>query len=609
MQENNNPEDKPRRPRTPRPRRTANTTGNAAPEQQNASEGALANVATVSDGAASNESSASGERRPRGPRLVRNKQRQRRDRDGAPSSGEVAADGQAVSEEGAAFANAERGEGRREGRNEGRSDGRRNGSQNGPRSGPRNSPQNGPQNRSRDGRRDNRRDSRNDGPREGRHNGRRDESGGELSGEAQQDSQRSNSPEGENRSRRDPSQGRPNNRGPRDRAPGAKGAGFGRNGKPGARPRDGDDDGDQGGNQKLQKVLADAGLGSRREIEDWILAGRVSVNGKPAHQGQRVTAQDRINVNGKPVYLKRTTRAARVLVYHKPEGEIVSRADPEGRPSVFDKLPSLKGGRWIAIGRLDFNTSGLLLLTDNGDLANKLMHPRSAIEREYAVRLLGQLSEEQAEELMDGVMLEDGLARFGKLEDKGGEGANHWYQVTLSEGRNREVRRMFELMDLTVSRLMRVRYGPINLPRDLHRGAWAELPAQDVAALNNAAAKTPDENLPPHASALADVFGDVPKARPRGRRPPGAMGNGMTNHMAGQRQGRGGKSGGKSGGQGRGQSQGRGQGGGQGSGPRADGQQRRQGGAGRGTQQTGAASGGQPRQGGAGKPRRRPQGR
>lgn len=605
MQENNNPEDKPRRPRTPRPRRTANTTGKAAPEQQNASESALANGAPSQFDAAPTESTTSGERSPRGPRVTRNKPRTRRD--GSSSAGEVAADGQAASEADTAFANAERGEGRSEGRNEGRSDGRRNG----PRNGPRNGQQNGPQNRSRDGRRDNRRDNRSEGPREGRLNGRRDESGGELGGDAQQDSLRSRSPEGENRSRRDPSQGRPNNRGPRDRAPGAKGAGFGRNGKSGARSRDGDDDGDQGGNQKLQKVLADAGLGSRREIEDWILAGRVSVNGKPAHQGQRVTAQDRINVNGKPVYLNRTTRAARVLVYHKPEGEIVSRADPEGRPSVFDKLPSLKGGRWIAIGRLDFNTSGLLLLTDNGDLANKLMHPRSAIEREYAVRLLGQLSEEQAEELMDGVMLEDGLARFGKLEDKGGEGANHWYQVTLSEGRNREVRRMFELMDLTVSRLMRVRYGPINLPRDLHRGAWAELPAQDVAALNNAAAKTPDENLPPHASALADVFGDVPKARPRGRRPPGAMGNGMTNHMAGQgqRQGRGGKSGGKSGGQGRGQGQGRVQGGGQGSGPRADGQQRRQGGAGRGPQQTGVASGGQPRQGGAGKPRRRPQGR
>lgn len=236
---------------------------------------------------------------------------------------------------------------------------------------------------------------------------------------------------------------------------------------------------------RLQKALADSGFGSRRELEEWIIAGRVSVNGQPADIGQKVGPTDRIKVNGKLVNLKFSDRAPRVLIYHKPEGEIVSRDDPEGRPSVFESLPNLRKGRWIAIGRLDFNTSGLLLFTDNGALANRLMHPRFGLEREYAVRILGELSEEQQKQLQQGVMLEDGEARFDTLVDGGGEGSNHWYRVTLSEGRNREVRRMFEALGLTVSRLMRVRYGVVNLPRQLRRGAWAEMSDVDVRALSD----------------------------------------------------------------------------------------------------------------------------
>ncbi len=237
---------------------------------------------------------------------------------------------------------------------------------------------------------------------------------------------------------------------------------------------------------RLQKVLAEAGYGSRRELEEWIVAGRVSVNGMPAGVGQKVGPGDRVKINGKLVNLRFTERAPRVLMYHKPEGEIVSRDDPEGRPTVFERLPVLRKGRWIAIGRLDFNTSGLLLFTNNGELANRLMHPRYEIEREYAVRVIGELGEEQIETLKNGVALEDGEARFSTVADGGGEGSNHWYRVTISEGRNREVRRMFEAIGLTVSRLMRVRYGPVQMPRQLKRGGWAEMPDDDVRALSAA---------------------------------------------------------------------------------------------------------------------------
>lgn len=235
--------------------------------------------------------------------------------------------------------------------------------------------------------------------------------------------------------------------------------------------------------QRLHKVLAAAGIGSRREIEEWIIAGRISVNGEPADVGQKVGPGDRVRVNGKLMPLRFAPRIPRVVLYHKPEGEIVSRDDPEGRPTVFDRLPVLRKGRWIAVGRLDFNTSGLLLFVNDGDLANKLMHPRYELDREYAVRILGELDEAQKNALLQGIELEDGPAKFNTLLDAGGEGANHWYRVTLSEGRNREVRRMFEALALTVSRLMRVRYGPVVLPSRLKRGMWEDMAVEDVCAL------------------------------------------------------------------------------------------------------------------------------
>ena len=235
--------------------------------------------------------------------------------------------------------------------------------------------------------------------------------------------------------------------------------------------------------QKLHKMLAQAGLGSRRELEEWIVAGRVSVNGKPAHIGQRIDPQDRVRVNGKQVNLKFAARTPRVILYHKQEGEIVSRDDPQGRPSVFEKLPRIGGGRWVNVGRLDFNTEGLLIFTSNGELANRLMHPRYELEREYAVRVIGELREEQEQALLDGITLEDGEARFKTLISRGGEGTNRWYHVTLNEGRNREVRRMFEAIGVQVSRLIRVRFGPVSLPPRLKRGMSYELPEEDVRAL------------------------------------------------------------------------------------------------------------------------------
>ena len=235
--------------------------------------------------------------------------------------------------------------------------------------------------------------------------------------------------------------------------------------------------------ERIQKVLAAAGYASRREVEDWIVAGRVSVNGMPSFLGQKIVPGDKVKVNGRLINVRFAERAARVLVYHKPEGEIVSRDDPEGRPSVFDRLPALRRGRWIAIGRLDFNTSGLLLFTDNGELANRMMHPRYELDREYAVRLLGELSEEQMKQLVEGVQLEDGPARFGSIREEGGEGSNRWYRVTITEGRNREVRRMFEALGLTVSRLMRVRYGSVELPRRLKRGMYEEMAYELVQKL------------------------------------------------------------------------------------------------------------------------------
>lgn len=243
--------------------------------------------------------------------------------------------------------------------------------------------------------------------------------------------------------------------------------------------------------ERLQKVLAQLGLGSRREVEEWIVEGRISVNGLPATLGQKVGPGDRVKYNGKLIPLKFSARPPRLLIYHKSEGEIVSRDDPEGRPSVFERLPVLRRGRWIAVGRLDFNTSGLLLFTNDGTLANRLMHPRYELEREYAVRLLGTLSDEQADSLTTGIELEDGPARFSTLRDEGGEGVNHWYRVTLFEGRNREVRRMFEAVGLTVSRLMRVRYGPVSMPSRLKRGMWMELSEAEVCEIAGLPAPQP----------------------------------------------------------------------------------------------------------------------
>lgn len=242
--------------------------------------------------------------------------------------------------------------------------------------------------------------------------------------------------------------------------------------------------------QKLHKMLAQSGLGSRRELEEWIVAGRISVNGKPAHVGQRIGPQDRVRVNGKPVNLRFASRTPRVLLYHKQEGEIVSRDDPEGRPSVFDKLPRIGGGRWVNVGRLDFNTEGLLIFTSNGELANKLMHPRYELEREYAVRVIGELQPEQEQALREGVVLEDGEAHFNNLHSRGGEGTNRWYHVTLNEGRNREVRRLFEAIGVAVSRLIRIRFGPVSLPPRLKRGMFHELSQDEVKSLLKALPKT-----------------------------------------------------------------------------------------------------------------------
>ncbi|MDR0378409.1 MAG: pseudouridine synthase [Candidatus Accumulibacter sp.] len=235
--------------------------------------------------------------------------------------------------------------------------------------------------------------------------------------------------------------------------------------------------------ERLHKLLAQSGLGSRREMEDAISAGRVSINGKTARIGQSAVRGDRVKFDGRLVRLKFSGRLPRVLLYHKPEGEIVSRDDPQRRPSVFAALPRLSGARWVAVGRLDFNTGGLLLFTTSGELADRLMHPRHELIREYAVRILGELTPETRLRLLRGIELDDGPARFSTLDEAGGDGVNHWYRVSLAEGRNREVRRLFEAVGITVSRLMRVRYGPIVLPPRLRRGQVLELGEREVRQL------------------------------------------------------------------------------------------------------------------------------
>lgn len=234
---------------------------------------------------------------------------------------------------------------------------------------------------------------------------------------------------------------------------------------------------------KLHKLLAQAGLGSRREMEELIATGSVTINGRVATIGDRAGPDDMVRVGKRTIHFRSDARPPRVILYHKPEGEIVSHDDPEGRPSVFDKLPQLRSSKWISIGRLDYNTSGLLIFTTDGELANRLMHPRFEVEREYTVRIMGRLTQEVVAQLTTGIELEDGLAKFDHLSDQGGEGSNHWYRVILKEGKNREVRRMFETVGMMVSRLMRVRFGPINLPPRLKRGKWMELDEVEIKRL------------------------------------------------------------------------------------------------------------------------------
>ena len=247
---------------------------------------------------------------------------------------------------------------------------------------------------------------------------------------------------------------------------------------------------------KLHKVLAQAGMGSRLEMEQLIMEGRITVNNEPAHIGQRIQFGDHVKVNGKPIRFRIDPPPARVIAYHKPAGEVVTNDDPQNRPTVFRRLPKLHQGKWQSVGRLDLNTEGLLLFTSSGELANRLMHPRFGLQREYAVRVLGALSKDEKQKLLDGVSLEDGMAQFGSIEEGGGEGSNCWYRVTISEGRNREVRRMFEAVGHAVSRLIRIRYGAMMLPRGLKRGAWLELDDSDIRGLVHAAGPSRDDMQP-----------------------------------------------------------------------------------------------------------------
>jgi 23S rRNA pseudouridine2605 synthase len=272
---------------------------------------------------------------------------------------------------------------------------------------------------------------------------------------------------------------------------------------------------------KLHKVLAQSGMGSRLEMEQLILEGRISVNNEPAHIGQRIQFGDSIKVNGKPIRFRIDPPPARVIAYHKPVGEVVTHDDPQNRPTVFRRLPKLHQGKWQSVGRLDLNTEGLLLFTTSGELANNLMHPRFGLEREYAVRVLGSLNKEEKTQLLQGVRLDDGIAQFGSIEDGGGEGSNCWYRVTISEGRNREVRRMLEAVGHAVSRLIRIRYGAMVLPRGLKRGAWMELDEADIQSLvkvsgGRAAQRDGGESLA--ASSPTRSEGDAPGGRRRNGR-------------------------------------------------------------------------------------------
>jgi len=275
---------------------------------------------------------------------------------------------------------------------------------------------------------------------------------------------------------------------------------------------------------RLQKILAQAGYGSRREIETWISQGQIVINGKPATLGDRVRPFDKIKLNGQLIPAERLLyKERRLIIYHKPVGQVTTRNDPEGRPTVFDQLPRLRGGRWVAVGRLDINTSGLLLFTTDGQLANTLMHPRHEIEREYAVRVLGEVTPEMIRRLKEGVMLDDTLAKAQDVKVGGGEGANRWYNIVLKEGRNREIRRLWESLGVKVNRLIRVRFDSITLPRDLRAGSHLELTEQQMASLVKLTplderADKPAANDPPSAAKRGHGRRAVhknPKQKPR----------------------------------------------------------------------------------------------
>jgi 23S rRNA pseudouridine2605 synthase len=259
---------------------------------------------------------------------------------------------------------------------------------------------------------------------------------------------------------------------------------------------------------KLHKVLAQAGVGSRRDMEELIQEGRITVNGEPAHTGQRISFGDRVEVNGKPVRLRIVPPPARIIAYHKPAGEIVTHDDPQHRPTVFRRLPRLQQGKWQSVGRLDINTEGLLLFTNSGGLANQLMHPRFGVEREYAVRVVGTLDDESRARLLEGVEVEGQRAAFQSIANGGGEGLNHWYRVVITEGRNREVRKLFDVVGLTVSRLIRIRYGTVVLPHGLKRGVWIDLEEGDLRAIRRLASGNGN---------VAGNGGDRPAARPDDR--------------------------------------------------------------------------------------------
>jgi 23S rRNA pseudouridine2605 synthase len=266
---------------------------------------------------------------------------------------------------------------------------------------------------------------------------------------------------------------------------------------------------------KLHKVLAQSGVGSRRDLEQMIVEGRVTVNAQPAHIGQRISFGDKIAIDGKPVKLRIAPPPPRVIAYHKPAGEVVTHDDPQQRPTVFRRLPRLPQGKWQSVGRLDINTEGLLLFTNSGDLANRLMHPRFGVEREYAVRILGTLSDESRARLLEGVEIDGQSAAFKSIEDGGGDGANRWVRVVITEGRNREVRKLFDAVGHAVSRLIRIRYGSVVLPKGLRRGVWVDLPAEDIKALRF---MTSGGAQGPGAGGPRPAQGSGPAAGPRARK-------------------------------------------------------------------------------------------